>query len=377
MQVSLGEICSFTNGGTPKKSVPEYWTGDIPFITGADINEENGTITTPREYITEEAISKSSTNLISTESILLVTRTGVGKVAIPPYPVCVSQDFTALSFDPKVVHQRYLFHVLRNVKESFVRQARGATIQGITREVVSSFKFDLPTYSEQERITTILDKADEIYQQTKISILLREEFLVSLFLDMFGDPISNPKNWNVVNLGDLGKWHTGGTPSRTHPEYDCREHPWFSSGELNDIFVNKTKERITSEAIKNSAAKIIPTGSIMLGMYDTAALKSTITTMPCACNQAIAFSKLDEKIADSVFIYFLIQLGKEHFRRLQRGVRQKNMNLAMIKALKIPLPSLELQNRFVELVKTVLNLEKQIEISENNMYSLAQDLLTQ
>ena len=158
MLVKLGDICSFKNGGTPKKSIPEYWVGEIPFITGADIDEEYGTVTEPRGYITEQAIEASSTNLIPTDSILLVTRTGVGKVAIPPFPVCISQDFTALFFDQNKVNQRFLFHILRSAKDEFVRQARGATIQGITRDVVTNLEFELPELEEQKRIAKILDK---------------------------------------------------------------------------------------------------------------------------------------------------------------------------------------------------------------------------
>src|SRR5690606_18297260 len=92
-------------------------------------------------------------------------------------------------------------------------------------------------------------------------------------------------------------------------------------------------------------------GSILLGMYDTAALKSSINTTIATCNQAIAYSKLNSDLCNTVFIYFNIQLGRDYFRRQQRGVRQKNMNLSMIKSIKVLLTGMDEQIKFARIVE--------------------------
>ena len=178
---------------------------------------------------------------------------------------------------------------------------------------------------------------------------------------MFGDPVLNPMRLPKVELGKLGDWKTGGTPSRSNNDYFNGDIPWLSSGELNNIYCFSSAEMITELAIKESSAKIIEKGSLLLGMYDTAALKSTINMIECSCNQAIAYAKLDESLVNTVYIYYCIQIGKEFYKSQQRGVRQKNLNLSMVKGLEVLMPDLELQNQFADFIKQVDKLKFEIQ----------------
>jgi type I restriction enzyme S subunit len=98
------------SGGTPSTSVDEYWSGDIPWITGADFGEMN--INQIRRYITEEAVVDSSTKVIPEGDILLVSRTGVGKIAIAPFDVAISQDITGLSVNNHRADTQFLLFSL-------------------------------------------------------------------------------------------------------------------------------------------------------------------------------------------------------------------------------------------------------------------------
>ena len=193
---------------------------------------------------------------------------------------------------------------------------------------------------------------------------------------MFGEPIKNTKGWDKVKLSALGEWKTGGTPSRNNSEHFKGSIPWLSSGELNNKYCFESNEHITDDAIKNSSAKLIEKESLLLGMYDTAALKSTINMVECACNQAIAYSKLNNSVVNTVYVYYCIQMGKDFYKSQQRGVRQKNLNLTMIKDLKIIMPPIELQNQFADFVKQVDKLKFEMEQSlkelEDNFSSLMQ-----
>ena len=95
---TLGPICSFLNGGTPSRGVYRYYQGDVPWITGADISGARAD--TARRFITEEAIGESATNRVPAGTVLLVTRTSVGKVAVAAMELCFSQDITAITPDP-------------------------------------------------------------------------------------------------------------------------------------------------------------------------------------------------------------------------------------------------------------------------------------
>ena len=232
----------------------------------------------------------------------------------------------------------------------------------LNQKNLNRIEIPLPPLAEQKKIAAILDAADQLRQKDQQLIDHYTNLSQSLFLEMFGDPVTNPMGWEKMMLSELGLWKSGGTPSRNEGANFSGSIPWVTSGELNDMYIKETSEHITKAALHASSAREIEKGAILLGMYDTAALKSSITTRVMSCNQAIAFATLDSAKANTVFVYFLIQLGKEHFRRLQRGVRQKNMNLGMIKGTSIILPPVELQNQFEEYVK-------RIESQKNQAYS--------
>ncbi|WP_396617307.1 restriction endonuclease subunit S [Lysobacter soli] len=253
----------------------------------------------------------------------------------------------------------YLRHVL--ISDDFNAKYM-ATVSGVGGSLlrarpaeVAKIKIPLPSLDEQRRIAAILDKADTLRAKRREAIAKLDQLLQSMFLDMFGDPATNPKCLPVASLGDLGEWRSGGTPRRADLSFFQGDIPWYSSGELNYAYVGNSNERISADAVASSAAKLMKPGSLMVGMYDTAAFKSSITTVLATCNQAIAFSLLDSSKCETVYVYQALQLGKEHFKRMQRGVRQKNLNLSMIRETKIPLPALELQRRFARAFSAVLN----------------------
>jgi type I restriction enzyme S subunit len=84
----------FLSGGTPSTKEPRYWDGDIPWITGADFAD--GEVVLGRRFITREAVQNSATNIVTAGSVLMVTRTGVGKIAVAPVGIAISQDVTGI-----------------------------------------------------------------------------------------------------------------------------------------------------------------------------------------------------------------------------------------------------------------------------------------
>lgn len=204
---TLSEVCDFQNGGTPSKAIERYFTGDIPWITGADL--VGPVARSARSFITEEAITSSATNKVPAGTVLLVTRTSVGKVAIAGTELCFSQDITALLPDSVKLDAGYLVHFLRTKEDHFSRYARGATIKGITRQVVADLVIPLPPLEEQRRIAAILDQTETLRTQRRTALALLDSLTQSLFLDMFGDPVANPKGWSMSTIGDLAEVQGG------------------------------------------------------------------------------------------------------------------------------------------------------------------------
>lgn len=205
----LDEVCKFLNGGTPSKENADYFNGNIPWITGADIT--SFLVRKVRSFITEKAVKDSATNLVSEGTVLLVTRTSVGKVAVAGMPLCFSQDITAIRNDEKQLDKSFLIYFLKTKEPYFKQSARGATIGGITREVVSQVEIPLPSLDEQKRIAAILDKADRLRRQRRFAQTLSDSFLQSVFIKMFGDPVSNSMNWEIKRFTSFCKKITDGT----------------------------------------------------------------------------------------------------------------------------------------------------------------------
>lgn len=189
----------FVSGGTPSTKIEKYWSGDIPWITGADFVD--GEVILGRRYISRAAVDNSATNIVSKGSILMVTRTGVGKIAIAPIDIAISQDITGIVLKPEVF-ENYVISAIRSRMAVILAAQRGATIKGVTRKDVEALPIPLPSPSEQCRIVEILDQADALRKKRADADAKAVRILPALFYKMFGDPTTNPKGWPVKKLSD-------------------------------------------------------------------------------------------------------------------------------------------------------------------------------
>ena len=155
--------------------------------------------------------------------------------------------------------------------------------------------------------------------------------------------------WVYKKLGDLANVSSGGTPRKANKEFWNGDLPWYSSGELNDYYTNSPNEYITTPGLEGSNAKLFPKGSLLIGMYDTAALKMSILDRDGAFNQAIAGVKPNENI-DLSFVLYAITNIKPELMKQRRGVRQKNLNQGKIKEIPIPALPVSEQKRIVAIL---------------------------
>ena len=270
---------------------------------------------------------------------------------------------------------KYLYYFLKRMKISNL--SLNSAYPSIRLQDIKKVRIIIPPLPTQKKIAAILEKAEALKEWRNEADRLTYEFLKSTFLEMFGEPIRNKHKWENKRLEECGTWQSGGTPSRSNDDYFEGTIPWYTAGELNSLFTSDSLEKITEDAIKESAAKLIPPNTLLLGMYDTAALKSSITTIDCACNQAIASSKLDSGIVNIFYLYYTLQIAKKYYIRQQRGVRQKNLNLSMIKNFEVPVPPLELQNKFADIVQQIENLRKKQSQSKQHIEDLFNNLMQQ
>ena len=169
---SVGQLYEIVGGGTPSTKVEKYWNGRISWISSADIHGLHDI--RPRRKITTEAIKNSATNLVPAGSILVVTRVGLGKIAMTRTPLCFSQDSQALISNTSFVNPDYILYYLSQAVQLFKRTSRGTTISGVTKKQLSDLFLPIPPLNEQKRIVSkiesIFDKIDAVEKTVSQSI---------------------------------------------------------------------------------------------------------------------------------------------------------------------------------------------------------------
>ena len=158
-----------------------------------------------------------------------------------------------------------------------------------------------------------------------------------------------PMGWVKTELGEIGEWSSGGTPSRKQPEYYGGSIPWVKTGDLNNSYIESVEEFITEDGLKNSSAKIFPSGTLLLAMYGATIGKTGVLRIEAATNQACGALIAEGFTRELIpFLrYFLIHKVDE-FKSIGQGGAQPNISQTIIKQFAVSLPPLNEQRRIVD-----------------------------
>ncbi|KUJ56848.1 hypothetical protein AR686_09885 [Chryseobacterium aquaticum subsp. greenlandense] len=209
----MSDLGTFSGGGTPSSSNEKFWNGNIPWISSSDLEEDNIFKINISRFITQDAIEKSSTKLCKAPSVLIVSRVGVGKVALSFNDVCTSQDFTNIS--ELKCNQLYLAFQLSKVMKKAVNEVQGTSIKGISSSEIKSKKIYLPPTIEQEKISSFIEKIDKriqtqkkIIEQFETLMKVSRENIFSQKLRFKDEQGYDFHNWEKFKLGEIGNFQT-------------------------------------------------------------------------------------------------------------------------------------------------------------------------
>ena len=205
---------------------------------------------------------------------------------------------------------------------------------------------------EQRRIAATLDKAGAICRKRQEALKLADDLVKSQFIEMFGDPVTNPKGWPMAKIGDVAQVLTGGTPSRNNPEYYLGTIPWVKTGEIEQGLIYETEECISEMALKKTNCKLLPVDTIMLAMYGQGKTRgqSGVLKIQAATNQACA-AILPNQVYNTTYLHLFLRLQYDKLRSLGRGAQQANLNLSMVRDFPVLNAPLSLQNEFAAFVE--------------------------
>lgn len=275
---------------------------------------------------------------------------GVGRVYKCPSKSSVLSTLQYLLPNSKI-DLNYAYYWLSSLCLS--KYAHGAAIPHIYYKDYKYESLLLPSLMVQKKIAERLDKVQELIAKQKEQIAKLDLLIKSRFLDMFGDPISNPKKWPTRRMGDIFKITSGGTPSRKKSEnFKNGTIPWVKTGDLNVPVLTHTDECITEIGLQNSSAKLFPVGTVLLAMYGATIGAVSILGIEACSNQACA-AFLPVDTISPIYLYFFLFLQKQHFIKLGVGGAQPNISGEILKREKILCPPIVLQTQFANFVKSV------------------------
>lgn len=221
----LKEIGTFLGGGTPSTKKIEFWNGNIPWISSSDISEDNIFDIRKTRFITSQAVNESATKIVPKNSILIVSRVGVGKVAVSNADLCTSQDFTNINlFDSDHIFVAYL---IKNETKKLIEFNQGTSIKGFVKSDLEDLVVVMPLKSEQTKIANFLSSIDEKINLLKEKKALLEEYKKGMMQKIFNQEI----RFKDDNGNDFEEWE-----EKTLGEVSSKESSNISANKIEDNF---------------------------------------------------------------------------------------------------------------------------------------------
>lgn len=212
---SLGEFCRTGSGATPSRSqMGRYYKGGrIPWVKSGELRE--GLITSTEEFLTEEALKESSIKLVPAGAILLAMYGAtVGRLAMLGVEATTNQAVCHIVPDSNIADTKYIYHAISASVPKIVAMGVGGAQPNINQGIIKSLKISLPPLQEQRRISAILDKAESLRAKRQEAIDEFNRLAQAIFIEMFGDPATNPKGFPVATVGDILGSATYGTSQK-------------------------------------------------------------------------------------------------------------------------------------------------------------------
>lgn len=204
----LGDICEIQSGGTPARSNCTYWEGGtIPWVKISDIKGKH--LNKTEEYITESGLQNSSAKLFPKGTILYTIFATLGETCILDIDAATNQAIAGLTVKSDIIYREYLYYYLFSLKSVVDNLGRGVAQNNINMSILRNLPVPLPPLDEQRHIAAVLDKVSELIAKRRQQLDKLDELVKSRFIEMFGDPQSNPHGYQYAKLSDIATYFNG------------------------------------------------------------------------------------------------------------------------------------------------------------------------
>ena len=343
------DICTLIMGQSPDSSSYNTNYEGLPFYQG---NSDFGELhPVPRVWCSEPK------KIAQENDILISVRAPIGDLNIANKKCCIGRGLAAIRIiNSDNVDLTYLYHFFESKRTYLQEKGTGSTFKAINKDSLINFVIPLPSIKEQESISQELSALHLLIKGKKTQLFSLDELVKSRFIEMFGDPILNEKNWEIQSISNVcEKILGGGTPSKKHPEFYIGSIPWVTPKDMKTSTICDSIDHINEMAIENSTTNLISQSSVLM-VIRSGILKHTlpvaINSTPVTINQDMKAFILGDKILPEFLLYCFKAMESDILGKV-RCVTADNIDFKDFLNRQIIIPPIELQNEFAEFVKLI------------------------
>lgn len=343
-RVPLGneDLFKIESGGTPSSTKDSYWNGGIPWATLADLPAVDRVtkLAVTVRTISDEGLSNSSAKLLPVGTVLVSSRATIGRVALTTIELATNQGFKNIIIqDRRQALPEFVAYMMKRLTPEMERMASGGTFKEISKTALATLSIPLPPLEVQQQIVTEIEGYQKVIDGAQ------------QVLDSYRPRIVAGADWRMVAVGELTSIRSGGTPDRGTPDYWGGTIPWIKTGQIDFNRIIEAEEFITQAGMDNSAARMVPAGTILMAMYGQGVTRGRVAILDidATTNQACAAIEVTSSELDRDFLYWSLVGKYEELRAISeaRGGNQSNLNAQLIRDLKIALPEPQVQRAIV------------------------------
>ena len=354
MKYKLSDLFELQMGKTPDRSQKKYWDNGIKdWISIADISGCDKYICNTKEKISVVAEKETGIKIIPKNTVIMSFKLSIGKVAITSKGMYSNEAIMAF-IDKKVeeIDKEYLYYMFSgmNWDTGTNKAVMGKTLNKAT---LSQQKIKLHSAIEQAKIVKNLKVLTDVINMRRQQLLALNNLIKSRFVEMFGDPVSNPKRWRMLLLENLGELNRGISKHRPRnaPELLGGNYPLIQTGEVanSDTYIKEYISTYSEMGFKQS--RMWSKGTLCITIAANIAKTAILDFDACFPDSIVGF--VPNKKANQLFIHYWFSFFQEMLEAQAPESAQKNINLQILRGLKVIAPPIELQNQFADFVQQV------------------------
>ena len=344
----LEDVCSINMGQSPESSSYNETGEGIPFFQGnADFGELHPTV---------RVWCNAPTKIAKQGDILISVRAPIGALNIANVKCCIGRGLAALSVNERLCYQKYLWYALECKVDELNSKGTGSTFKAINKKTLAETEISLPPLDEQRRIAAVLDKVSGLIAKRREQMDKLDELVKARFVEMFGDPVSNPYNWEKVSLSELADIRIGPFGSLLHKEdYIEGGHPLVNPSHIIDgKIVIDEKLTVSHQKYVELEAYHLKAGDVVMGRRGEMGRCAVVSQEDLLCGTGSLLIRPKGKVtADYIQKIISFPSFKKMIEDMAVGQTMPNLNVPIVSAFQIIKPPVQVQENYYTFVTQV------------------------